>query len=102
MTTDEITADTTFYALTAPVKGYRLEDQVLGSLTLREWLRKFNGQDAENDLACELYENLWFFTSEAEALDYKHQCHIQGETEAFRPRDLLNRLRLEAMEAQED
>lgn len=98
---EELTADTTFYALTAPIDGYRLEDQILGPLTLREWLRVHNGQDAEDDLAEELFYAPGFWRTEDMAMEFKYASLTLGMPEAFTVAALLNRLRLDGMEANE-
>lgn len=97
----EIDAHTTFYALTAPVDGYRLEDQILGPLTLREWLLKYDYcQDGEENIMRMMttHGRNFFFKLPAAELSQQYQNRWATEIVEITPAELLNRLRLDAMD----
>lgn len=102
MTTEQLTADTTFYALTATLPGYTLEDQIMGTLTLRECIWNYGGSDGEDRLVDELYADLRFFLSSKEAMIYKFANCVLGLPEPFTPASLLARLREMGEEANEE
>jgi hypothetical protein len=101
---NEIDATTTFYALTAPQNGYTLEDQVLGPLTLREWLHVHSGglEDAAQEWADDLVFDPQFYLTADEALGElsinASSYPVAARPEPFTPEELLNRLRLDAMD----
>lgn len=104
---DELTVQTTFYALTAPLPGYTLEDQVLGGLTLREWLRKYGGSDGEDGFIDWIWNHPTnFFKSEEYANAARAGDNAIGRrvytVEPFTPVPLLARLREMGEEANEE
>lgn len=99
--TEQLTAQTTFYALTASLPGYTLEDQVLGSLTLREWLLKYDYcQDGEENIMrlMATHGRNFFFRREGAELQQRTYSRWSTDIVEITPAELLNRLRLDAMD----